>query len=232
MNILICDDDTAITAQLQEYVELYFKKHHIDVRIVITNSGEEAVNKKLLFDIAFLDVQMKGMNGIKTGYNLKEKNKNILIFFITFYENYLDEAFDLKAFRFLKKPLDIKRLYNGLDSALTRTHKIFIRTSGSYIKVDINSIVCVYIENRKTNIITTARQIGSTENLAYWKKQLGNVLFSQPHYSYIVNLNYVAMFEKNFLILQYGKTQLNIPCSERKYKQFRKDFLKFIQQRC
>ena len=231
MRILICDDDTSMITLIRQSIESYFKEHEIDVRIVCVSSAEEVLKMDKKFDLAFLDIEMGNMNGLQLGYRLKEKNPAIILFIITCYENYLDDAFDLQVFRFLKKPLDTKRLYKGLDSVLSRTHRCIFRASGQCISLDSNSIVCIYIDKRKTHIITTTEQFESTENLTYWKEQVGSTLFAQPHYSYLVNMNYVIRLENDFIVLRYGKNIINIPCSQRKRKEFKEVFFEFTRQR-
>ena len=67
-------------------------------------------------DIVFLDIEMPGMNGIYVGNELKSQNRNIIIFVVTSYSEYLDEAMRFHVFRYLSKPLD-KQRFNALQTA-------------------------------------------------------------------------------------------------------------------
>ena len=61
-------------------------------------------------DLALLDVKMPDMDGINLGRRLKEINPDMIVIFISGYEEYLKEAMlDLKADYYLLKP------YNGAD---------------------------------------------------------------------------------------------------------------------
>ena len=93
MRILICDDDTLIIEQLQKYIESYFESNHLKCpELVSFTSGESLLADKNEKDIVFLDIEMPGMNGIYVGNELKKANKNVLIFVVTSYSEYLDEA--------------------------------------------------------------------------------------------------------------------------------------------
>ena len=92
MNILICDDDRQYVDLLNKYVTSFFRNHNIpDYNIYKYFSGEDVVKDMKYIDIAFLDVEMDGINGIEVGRRLRQKNPDIVIFIITSYMGYLDE---------------------------------------------------------------------------------------------------------------------------------------------
>ena len=66
--------------------------------------------------MAFLDVEMETYSGIEVAQKLKAKNPYIVIFIVTSYDKYLDDAMDLNVFRYIKKPLDKKRLKSVNDN--------------------------------------------------------------------------------------------------------------------
>ena len=55
-------------------------------------------------DVAFLDIEMPGMNGIELAKKLKEIDRNIRIVFVTAYEQYALDAFGVNAIGYLLKP--------------------------------------------------------------------------------------------------------------------------------
>jgi two-component system LytT family response regulator len=59
---------------------------------------------------------MPGLDGIYVGNELKKKEKDIIIFIITSYSEYLDEAMRFHVFRYLSKPIDRQRLFRSLLS--------------------------------------------------------------------------------------------------------------------
>ena len=116
MRILICDDDTLIIEQLQKYIESYFESNHLKCpELVSFTSGESLLAEKSEKDIVFLDIEMPGMNGIYVGNELKKANKHVIIFVVTSYSEYLDEAMRFHVFRYLSKPLDKQRFFRILQ---------------------------------------------------------------------------------------------------------------------
>lgn len=133
MKFAICDDDELFCVQLEKYIKEFFSKKKIRTpEIQIFHCGEDLLASEDTFDIAFLDVEMSGISGIHTGRELKKRNRRILFMIITSYTEYLDEALQFHAFRYLSKPLDKARLFRNLDSALyvyqTENEKILIET--------------------------------------------------------------------------------------------------------
>ena len=87
MNILICDDDKLYVDMIRKYVDEFFADHKItDYKVYEYNSGDEVAKNNEKIDIAFLDVEMDGINGIEAGKCLRNNNKNIVLFIITSYD--------------------------------------------------------------------------------------------------------------------------------------------------
>ena len=102
MRITICDDDKLITFQLTEYLNEFFQNSGFEMPEIITyNCAEDLLADPARMDLVFLDIEMPGMNGIYIGNVLKERNKNIIIFVVTSYSEYLDEAMRFHVFRYL-----------------------------------------------------------------------------------------------------------------------------------
>lgn len=59
-------------------------------------------------DVAFLDVQMRGMSGVQLAKRLKELNPRINLVFVTGYEEYAGDAMALHASGYILKPVTLK----------------------------------------------------------------------------------------------------------------------------
>ena len=119
MRILICDDDSSITSVLSQLITTYFgKKKTKCPEIVSFDNGESLLSDNGDKDIVFLDVEMPGVSGIYVGNRLKQENPNIIIFIVTSYSEYLDEAMRFHVFRYLTKPLDKHRIFRNMKGAL------------------------------------------------------------------------------------------------------------------
>ena len=90
---------------------------------------------------------MPGMNGIYVGNELKKRNDNIIIFIVTSYSEYLDEAMRFHVFRYLSKPLDKQRFFRNMKDAVdlynTMTIKIPIETKQGVHTLPASSVIAV-----------------------------------------------------------------------------------------
>lgn len=67
-------------------------------------------------DVAFLDIEMKGMNGVTVAQRLKEINPDVNVIFATGFGSYRDAAFDLHASGYLIKPITVEGVKRELDN--------------------------------------------------------------------------------------------------------------------
>ncbi|MDD5804785.1 response regulator [Blautia sp. HCP3S3_H10_1] len=67
-------------------------------------------------DVAFLDIEMPYLNGIGLAKKLKEINRKTIIVFVTAYDNYAFDAFEVRPAGYLLKPYNRKEIENELEN--------------------------------------------------------------------------------------------------------------------
>lgn len=231
MNIAICDDIKNCQEDIKKHIKFYFNDNKIPLNIFTFDTTEMLLKSDIIFDIAFLDVELGEENGLDAGKQLRLKNERIIIFVVTAYNKYLDDAFDLRAFRFLPKPIQAQRLYSALDSAvelLNNTFTTFLECrTNNRIKIAVREIIFVEISNRKTKIITENGIYFSNEKLSHWRDILSASYFAVPHSSFIVNMNYSSEYKRNELKLKHKENEYTIPIAARNQSKFRKTYFNF-----
>ncbi|MGE7691645.1 response regulator [Lysinibacillus sp. NPDC097214] len=85
------------------------------VKSFTTVKGLLSEGPSLDFQVAFLDVEMPGMNGLEIAQLLKEWNKNIYIVFVTAYRDYAVQAFEIHSTDYLLKPISKARLETTIN---------------------------------------------------------------------------------------------------------------------
>ena len=119
MNLLIADDENLELKVLEKTV----KKHFVEeLEIFASSNGRKAsqICDEVKPDIALLDIEMPGMNGIELAKYIKEKYADCIIIFITAYDrfDYAIEAMHIKAFDYLLKPWKEERLCELINTAI------------------------------------------------------------------------------------------------------------------
>lgn len=232
MKIAICDDNLNIVDEVKNLLDEYALSKNLSLDISTFNDGQAMLESDERFNIAILDVEMPGCNGIELGKILREKNRHIVLMYITSHKKYLDEALNLNAARFFEKPIDSKRFYDGLDNALKRidntTIKFFLKEDNASVRINANDIIYVEIEpigHRKTKIVTEEKTYISSNKIVFWEEHLISSLFVKTHKSYIINMEYITKYENNTLQLD-GK--YNIPISRNYQSSVHKAFIRYM----
>ena len=86
-------------------------------------------------DVAFLDVEMVGMNGVELAEQLKLHHPEINIIFSTGYGHYRDAAFELHASGYLTKPITpekVKKELQNLRRPIRNTKRVRICAFGNF----------------------------------------------------------------------------------------------------
>lgn len=160
MRILICDDDILVIEQLEGYIKTFFEKLSVKCpEIACFSDGESLLADKGDKDILFLDIEMPGINGIYVGSELKKANDRIIIFIVSSYSKYLDEAMRFHVFRYLSKPLEKQRFFRNMKDAVdlynTITVKVPIETKQGIHTLPASSIIMIEAQGRKVTVHTT-----------------------------------------------------------------------------
>lgn len=234
MRILICDDDVLMQEQIQKLVRNYFNHNHIKCpELVCFSDGESLLADKEDKDILFLDIEMPGMNGIYVGNELKKNNKNIIIFVVTSYSEYLDEAMRFNVFRYLSKPLDKQRFFRNMSDAVTlyntKSTELPIETKQGLHLFHSSSIIAVEAQNRKVIVHTDCGAFESIHNMQYWLNVLPKNCFVQTHRSFVVNLEHVTSFDRT--LVHMADNQFHAYLTKRKYSAFKEAYLFYLESK-
>jgi len=224
VQIGICDDRAEDTNALSEALYAY------DDSFQITNYEdgesllEDCLERKILFDILFLDIYMPGLNGIETAGQIRTIMNDVKIIFVSSSKEHYPEAYDVFAFNYIMKPLNSKKLNCVLDQALIHIAKERMEQIQFSFKATNYRILCrdiLYIESKNKIILfhmadrTTLQCYSKLDEIL---KQLPEKSFVRSHQSFAVNIFHVTeMAESHFRI---GSAVIGI---SKKYQKTSKD---------
>ena len=117
MDVIIVDDELAGRRTLREYCEA-----ENDLRVVGEyGDGAEALTaiRARQPQLLFLDIQMDPLNGIELARSLEPSQLPSLVF-VTAYDSYALEAFEVSAVDYLLKPFDQERFRRTLERVRPR----------------------------------------------------------------------------------------------------------------
>lgn len=234
MRIAICDDEKNIRELIGNKVTVQYP----EAEIVCYPSGEELLLSDKHIDILFLDIQMPGRNGMETARQLRKKEKDVILIFVTAVEEYVFQAFDVGAFHYIVKPIDdvkfadvLRRAVDELSSKRTQEKTpeekyVMINNAGLHSKVLIEEIVYAEVFNRKIVIHKLNESIEYYGKLSDLEALAGQNFF-RPHRAYLINFKYVVKYDATTIYLETGSVLM----AKQNYPVFVKKYMKYNQKR-
>lgn len=226
LRVAICEDDRLICKDTQRRILELRPEYEISAY----DTGEELLLTNGAFDLIFLDIELPGKDGMRIARELRERKYAGLIIFLTSHMEFMQEAFKVRAFRFLNKPIQME----GLDETLTEAEKeifadkrMILTDYGVKILISVSDILFIESRKNKTIIHTLHEVLETNETLKHWLQELGNTGFLQVHKSYVISLRYIKMFETDFVTLH--DTQIRIPVSRRNAGMVKKAFFDYVR---
>jgi two-component system response regulator LytT len=249
--VLIADDEELARKKMKRLLGK-FEEYEI---VEEAANGEEALQKikQAKPDIAFLDIEMPGLNGIEVAAALTEKDIPYIVF-ATAYNEHAIKAFELNAIDYLLKPFNEERLGACLEKiegsprgkylqnqkkaileiendekiVLPFSNKIPIPTFDRYKLVDYDEVVLIEVEDRNTLLHVGDKSYTMNQTLDYFEKKLPAEKFLRVNRSSLIGLQHVKeiviWFGNRFkIILSNGKDVI----SSREKSKTLKQVLKF-----
>lgn len=230
INIAICEDEREIQELIEIYIVNIFKKKNIEYKIQKYNSGEALLKSDFShIHILLLDIRMGKINGMETARKIREVDMNMEIIFITSLIDYVQEGYEVKAYRYLLKPIrqeDLKKhLLTCIKEVQVRNNYIIVNDKSNTYKIYSHDIKYIEVQKKIISIYTNDKDITTRYSLGKIEKDLNSEKFVRCHKSYIVNLSFIEGIKPNSLRLESGE---EIPISRYRYKDVKIKFLKFL----
>ena len=234
VSIAVCDDELLESLSISARIQTFMDEMQIACIIERFCSGKELLLSLGRFDIIFLDILMKGMDGMETARRCRELSFEKTLIFLSSSRSYVFDAYDVEAFHYLLKPIEEKKFAEIFARAVAAAEKkrglaeepFFIKSNGKTIILNRNHILYVESQNRMVNFHTANECLELYSDMRDLEQQLGRN-FYRCHRGYIVNMGHIAEFGKDRIALTNGET---ICLSRRKYKEFVKVYMDYLRK--
>lgn len=227
--IAICEDDIFQRKLLIDHLTNVFTYLDKSYNIKEFTSGEDLLNnypEKL--DILFLDIQMNEVNGIDVARSIRKFDSSVEIIFTTALLDYVHLGYEVRAYRYLLKPLNyddiLKHTSSCINDLMKRRDKVKIEDKSKIYMFNVDDII--YIEVIRKEIIVYTKEDNYTFKTSM--KNIENNLitrnFFRCHKSYLINLAKVTLLKDNIVVLDNKE----IPVSRYKLKQLKIELAKLL----
>lgn len=239
MKITICDDTLSDLKNLENLLNLYANTNNISITLEKYTNPDDLLNKVSFnptnYRLFFLDIVMQ-KSGIDLAAKIRKYCEDAIIVFTTSSKEYAIDAFGVRAYDYLLKPLNSKQLdlcLNRLLDELNNTPKQVCKIkTNDYTITTINIKDIAYIESINRRIVIHKKDNEEITSTTLHSKFLDSIPFDfekcnfiNCHASYIVNLNYVkSINDKSFIM----KNDEVIPISKSLLAQVKKTYIKYV----
>ena len=227
MKIAVCDDEKVYRYEIIDLLNMYAAENNIILNVTEFDDGRKLVTSKTVFDMIFLDHQMRDLNGLDTIKSIREKNIDTKVVFVSSYSDIVFDSMKYNAYRFIVKPVSREKLYEAMDSALEMSsseRKLIVKDENynESIVVYEKDIIYAQADNVYTYIITDEGTYRYPYNLSALEEELDSGGFFRTNRSYIVNLEHINSYDKT-----NGHKAV---ISRAKYKDFNACYLNYIKR--
>jgi DNA-binding LytR/AlgR family response regulator len=208
MNCIIIDDEPLALELLEDNI------HMVDSLKLVASCQSATQAMQVLqqqqVDLVFCDIQMPGISGLQFVKSLTQKP---MIIFVTAYEEFALDGFELDVVDYLLKPVAVERFLKACNKALaifeqaqrhtefeTDKKRKYIFLYADYNLIKINHDDITYIEGLKDYVkiylASSPKAIVSRVTIKSLESQLPADEFFRIHKSFIVNLEHINSIRK------------------------------------
>ena len=203
LKISICDDEKNLRLNLRHILETTLELQGISFCIEEFDCGEAfllSLNKND-YDIVFLDIEMKELDGITTAKRLREQNRKSVIIFVTSYPDFVFQGYEVRALNYILKPYHKEKILSSLGTALAELHAAaeffyIVEQKAGSVKLPLHDILYFMSDRRSLTVFTKDTSFSFYKKLNDIELELPSY-FIRIHNRYLVNINYVTALNQS-----------------------------------
>ena len=234
MTICYCEDESAQAKAFAIKIDQWAKNKNIEVHADLFESAEEYLFKaeQNYYDVIFLDISMRGQNGMELARKIREKEKDVILVFVTSDASYVFDGYEVGAYRYLMKPVDEEKLCEILDYArkqkeVEEENYILVKKDSQSVRINLKDIIYIEAQKHYVNLCMENKEsinikIAFTELLQETQEKSDTILLT--HRSYAVNIEKVVRIGRTECVLSDSSV---IPISRSFYKEVNEAFIKY-----
>lgn len=216
LRIAMLDDESEYLELAKGAFQASFQSLGDQVDIKTFSSGKVFLLslEELNYDLICLDIMMDEISGIEVAKNIREKDKNVPIVFISSNENNVFSCFNYNPIGFVRKnnflpdTLTVIRHYlKDVLPNLKKSVKLNVKSHGENYLINISDIVYIEGNHNYQNLYLKgdAPKIEVRKPISEFETQLSQYGFIRIHKGYLVNYQYIRKFTSTDVVLLNGR---------------------------
>lgn len=227
MLLTICEDEPMIAQKLENFIHQSFPF----IQTQCVTSGEQLLTAKNA-QIYLFDICLQNANGIALARQIRAQQKNAQIIFITAYEQYVFEAFDVEPLHYLVKPVDEQKLQAIVQRAISKCqqtpqHQTFsIHIGNETVILNEADLYFAEVQGRKITLHLAEQTLTYSGRISQLEQQLQGAFF-RSHRSYLVHFKHIKRYDQTTITFTNQRQAL---IARNRYKPFLQAFVAFLHE--
>lgn len=199
IRIAVVEDDPIYMNQLREYLTRYQQESGEKCQVTCFTDGDEiALNYRAEYDIILMDVEMRFMDGMTAAGEIRRKDSEVVIIFITNMPQYAIRGYAVDALDYVLKPISYYAFSQRIDRALSRMqhrrkrHFLNVNTKDGVQRLELSHICFVEVDGRKLLYHTVDGPVPASGSMREAETALAGKSFFRCNKGYLVNLEHVS----------------------------------------
>lgn len=217
MNYRACivEDDKENRDQLTEYLRRYEKTKQCTFTVTAYGDALDFLEEfKGNFDLIFMDIELPYLNGLEVVKRIREKDKRVIVIFVTNMAQYAVKGYEVDALDFIVKPVSYSGFSLKLDRALERLkqleeREIWITDRNGKRRLYASAIKYVEVVHHNVIYHTTDGDYTAYGQLKDVCAALEGAPFALCNRCFLVNLQFVTAIEELFVTVSDEKLQIS-----------------------
>lgn len=201
--IAVVDDNNQSAQQIRDYIARYSQETGDEFDVFYFSDGEEITdNYNPVYDIIFMDVEMRWMDGFTAAELIRQSDAKVIIIFITNMSQYAVRGYAVDALSYLVKPVPYFAFSQELNRSLIRlnerkkSYQLFVTDTG-YERVDTSDILYFESMQHKIIVYTKDKKYYAAGTMRDIEAKLAGENFFRCNNGYLVNLAEVTGVKDN-----------------------------------
>ena len=236
MRIAICEDERVHAALLESEIEKWAATTNDRPQVEHFSSAEEFLMvwpDEKDFDLVFLDIQMKHIDGFELASIIRAKDEDMVIVFVTGLWDHVLHGYDLRALKYIIKPIKTADCMKILDTAVRLTSRkkddyIIIRQESMATRLLYDDIRYFEIKSHYIDVATANGHITYKAKMSSLEEALPSPQFFRCHRSFIVNMYHVQMIQPDKVLMDDGTV---IPVARARWADLNETFMAYHANR-
>ncbi len=217
IRIAVVEDEPGYSRLLNQFITDYECESGEAFYVANFYDGLDLIeNYTSSFDIIFMDIEMKHLDGMSAARQIRQQDRNVIIVFITNLAKFAIQGYQVEAMNYILKPIHYFAFSQELKKAIEKVRErsaffLHIAYQRNMIRLDVSRISYVESIGHSVTYHVEDGDFTNRDSLKNVEEKLQGHHFSRCNNCYLVNLAYVEKVDKNIVTVSGKELQISRP---------------------